>query len=174
MRYYLINKKDPEEEFIYDLVQSEWISANVMGFTYSMLKDNEVIDTKKIYIGKTAGRYFSSSDQITWKKIPRQEIPRHIVNINQEYSLFRGFKPSGLGGESSDGLFAQMPGKISEVYVKEGQSVKKGDPLVILEAMKMENVIKSSRPGKIIKINVNVGDTVEKGKMLIDFEQEED
>lgn len=173
MRYYLVNKKKAEEEFIYDLVESEWVGPNVMSFTYSLLKDNEVIDTKKIYIGKTAGRYFSSFDQITWKKIPRQEIPRHIVNVNQEYSLYRGFKPSGLGGDGAGGLLAQMPGKITEIYVKEGQEVKKGDPLLILEAMKMENVIKANNSGKVLKINVKVGDTVEKGKMLIDFEQAE-
>jgi biotin carboxyl carrier protein len=174
MRYYFVNKKDFDEEFIFDLVESEWLSPEMMSFAYALLKDNEVIEKKKLYITKTAGRYFSSFDMVTWKKIPRQDIPRHIVNINQEYSLYRGFKPSGLGGDAGGGLLAQMPGKITEIFVKPNTVVKKGDPLLILEAMKMENVIKAQMDGKIKKINVKVGDTVEKGVMLIDFEQKED
>lgn len=174
MRYYLVNKKDSEEEFIFDLVESEWLSPERMSFTYSLVKDNQVIETKKLYITKTAGRYFSSFDMITWKKIPRQEIPRHIVNINQEYSLYRGFRPSGLGGEAGGGLLAQMPGKITEIYVKEDSTVKKGDPILILEAMKMENVIKAQMDGRVKKVNVKVGQTVEKGVLLIDFEKDEE
>ena len=56
---------------------------------------------------------------------------------------------------------APMPGNILDVKVTAGQSVKKGDVLVILEAMKMENEIQAPCDGKITGMNVRKGDTVE-------------
>lgn len=56
---------------------------------------------------------------------------------------------------------APMPGTILDVKVQAGQSVKKGDVLVILEAMKMENEILAPCDGKITGMNVRKGDTVE-------------
>ena len=56
---------------------------------------------------------------------------------------------------------APMPGNILDVKVQAGQSVKKGDVLVILEAMKMENEIQAPCDGKITGMNVRKGDTVE-------------
>ena len=95
MRYYFVNKKDTNDEYIFDLVESEWLSAEMMSFTYTSLKDNHVIEKAKLYITKTAGRYFSSFDKVTWKKIPRQEIPRHIVNINQNILYIGVLDPLG-------------------------------------------------------------------------------
>ena len=65
---------------------------------------------------------------------------------------------------------APMPGLILEVSVAEGEEVKEGDTLLILEAMKMENVIASPREGIIKKIAVKQGEAVEKKHVLITFE----
>ena len=67
-------------------------------------------------------------------------------------------------------LKAPMPGLIHSVAIKLGQEVKKGDVLLILEAMKMENVIKSPTDGTISKVAIEQGTTVEKGELLIGFE----
>ena len=64
---------------------------------------------------------------------------------------------------------APMPGMILDVLVKEGQEVSKGEKLVILEAMKMENIIKSSSEGIIETINIHKGMNVEKNQVLIQF-----
>ncbi|MEZ7885181.1 hypothetical protein SDC9_208114 [bioreactor metagenome] len=60
-----------------------------------------------------------------------------------------------------------LPGVILDVVVKEGDAVKKGQKLMVLEAMKMENVIESSADGKVISIKVNKGDSVLEGAPLI-------
>lgn len=65
---------------------------------------------------------------------------------------------------------APMPGGILNVLVKEGQSVQEGDQLLILEAMKMENVIKSPGEGIVSKVHVAEKDNVEKNQVLISFE----
>lgn len=65
---------------------------------------------------------------------------------------------------------APMPGLIINVSVNPGDEVKKGDTLLILEAMKMENVIKSPRDGKVKKVNVTLRNAVEKNQVLLEFE----
>jgi len=65
---------------------------------------------------------------------------------------------------------APMPGLILDVVVKEGDEVKKGDKLIVLEAMKMENIIKSPGDGKIKSITIAIGDSVDSGEKLIHFE----
>ena len=61
---------------------------------------------------------------------------------------------------------APMPGTILDVKVQAGQSVKKGDVLIILEAMKMENEIQAPCDGKITGVNVRKGDSVETQALL--------
>lgn len=65
---------------------------------------------------------------------------------------------------------APMPGMVLSISVQEGQEVSLGDPLLILEAMKMENVIKSPGDGVIKEIVVQTGTPVEKGQVLIELE----
>ena len=60
-----------------------------------------------------------------------------------------------------------MPGNILDVKVKAGASVKAGDVLVILEAMKMENEISAPQDGTIASVNVRKGDVVNSGDLLI-------
>ena len=67
------------------------------------------------------------------------------------------------GGES---ITSPMPGNILDVRVAVGQSVKKGDVLMILEAMKMENEIMCPCDGKVTSVNVTKGTTVESGTLL--------
>ena len=68
-------------------------------------------------------------------------------------------------------LLAPMPGKIVSVNVKNGQKIKSGDNLLILEAMKMENLITATKDTKIKKINVKVNDAVEVDQILIEFDE---
>jgi biotin carboxyl carrier protein len=64
---------------------------------------------------------------------------------------------------------APMPGLIVDIKVEAGQSVKKGEPILILEAMKMENILKSPGDGVVKAIKVNRRDHVEKNQVLIQF-----
>ena len=64
-------------------------------------------------------------------------------------------------------LRAPMPGLVIAVLVDDGQSVEKGDVLVILESMKMQNELRSSRPGKVARLRVKAGDSVEQRQTLL-------
>ena len=72
--------------------------------------------------------------------------------------------PAGAAGSVT--VAAPMPGKILGVKANPGQAVKKGDVIVILEAMKMENEIVAPQDGTIASINVATGDSVEAGATL--------
>ena len=76
---------------------------------------------------------------------------------------------SALASKISE-IKAPMPGMVLNVLVTEGQEVSKGDSLLVLEAMKMENVIKSPAAGIIKKILINKADKVEKNEILIQFQ----
>ena len=73
--------------------------------------------------------------------------------------------PAGAVGAVT--VKAPMPGNILDVKVAAGASVKAGDVLVILEAMKMENEIVAPQDGTVTSVNVNKGDTVNSGDVLV-------
>jgi biotin carboxyl carrier protein len=78
---------------------------------------------------------------------------------------------TNAAGRKSDGrVKPPMPGKIVEVKVKEGQDVKEGDVLCVLEAMKMQNDLKSPMAGKVTRVHVQDGANVEATTILIEVE----
>lgn len=80
---------------------------------------------------------------------------------------------AGFAGAATSGEFilrAPMPGLVVKVAIKEGDSVKKGDVLIILESMKMQNELKSPRDGKVDRVQVKAGDSVEQRQPLVSVE----
>lgn len=75
-------------------------------------------------------------------------------------------KPAASGAEGAIKVNAPMPGKILSVKVSAGQAVKKGEVIMILEAMKMENEIVAPEDGTVATVNVNEGASVEAGSVL--------
>ncbi len=95
---------------------------------------------------------------------------RTIKIYNDEMILHQSLKKGGgFGGDQE--LRSGMPGKIIEIFAKVGDVVKANKPLLIMEAMKMENEMRSARDVKIKEILVRQGDSVESGAILIRFEE---
>jgi biotin carboxyl carrier protein len=78
----------------------------------------------------------------------------------------------GIGAKSQkvQAIKAPMPGKVLDILVKEGDAIKKGDSILVLEAMKMENVIKAPADATVKKITIAKGKAVEKNQPLIELE----
>ncbi|HEX4887833.1 MAG TPA: acetyl-CoA carboxylase biotin carboxyl carrier protein subunit [Luteibaculaceae bacterium] len=96
---------------------------------------------------------------------------RYQVELRNELDqLLRSMGLSGAGSKQTKEIKAPMPGLVLNIEVAIGQSVSKGDALVILEAMKMENVLKSPSDGKVKSIEAVKGNAVEKNQVLITFE----
>jgi len=84
--------------------------------------------------------------------------------------MIRSMKLGSSKKGKSKHLFSNMPGLVLSIMVNEGQQISAGDPLMILEAMKMENVLKANSDGVVSKINCSEKDAVDKGQLLIEIE----
>jgi biotin carboxyl carrier protein len=95
---------------------------------------------------------------------------RYITEVKDKFDLLleKLGMNNGAAGKVNN-IKAPMPGLIIEMKVKTGDAVKAGDQLLILEAMKMENILKSSGEGIVKSVKVKKGDTVEKNQVLIEF-----
>jgi len=105
-----------------------------------------------------------------WKVVfmKGMEIPALI----EDYNLAQLRKTAGMSSEIGVArqLRAAMPGLMIEVKIKPGDKVTKGQPLFVLEAMKMENIIKAQWEATVKAVHVSCGQSVEKGDKLLEFE----
>ena len=95
---------------------------------------------------------------------------KNVVDIKDKFDLL--LEKMGMNSSASskiNSIMAPMPGMIIDLKVKEGDHVKAGDPLLILEAMKMENIIKASGDSVVKSLKVKKGESVEKNQVLIEF-----
>ena len=100
-------------------------------------------------------------------------INSNTYEVQIKSQLEELIKKMGYSSKSSkvlNTINAPMPGTIIDLNVELGQEVRKGDVLLILEAMKMENAIHCPKDAKIKGINIKIGDTVDKNKLLIELE----
>jgi len=142
-----------------DSVDKTDISQNADA-SYHILKDHiayRAIVDQKDFLSK---KYIVSINNTSYEVAISDELDIQIEEM--------GFS---LGtSKQVNSIKAPMPGLLLDIMISANQEVKENDPLLILEAMKMENVILSPRDGIIKSISKTKGATVEKGQMLIEFE----
>lgn len=172
MRTYLID--NDKNEFIVDLTHSRIYSSELVEYHFRTIgKDNKELDRQIVFVRKLADQYFASNDNIHWRKLARQDSPTIMLNCDKVFKLYRGYKPSSLSQGGDGGLVTQMPGKVVKISAAVGDKVKKGQTLLILEAMKMENEIKCGIDGTVKAIHVKAGDTLEQGVLMMEVEAAE-
>lgn len=101
-------------------------------------------------------RQIGSVEQTIKKVTPSQSTDKPVLQSEKKSD-----------GESVKKVLAPLPGVVLNVLVKEGDQVKEGQALLIMEAMKMENAIHSPYSGKVLKINVKKDDTIAEGDVLV-------
>ncbi len=101
-------------------------------------------------------------DKRIWFKLNDQVYSHDLVDLNESHS-----KNSKSAGKSADRIVAPMPGKVTKIFVNQGQSVQKGDALLVMEAMKMEYTLKADTLAQVEKLSAQVGDQVTLGQLLI-------
>lgn len=93
-----------------------------------------------------------------------------IMTSGREAIVSVAGKKLKKAGAQSGGLTSPMPGKIFKIMMEVGSEAKKGDVILILEAMKMEHAIRADKDGKLKKINFKVGELVQGGVTLAELE----
>ena len=92
------------------------------------------------------------------------------ISIEDQFDvLLKQLGLDNLAANKVSEIKAPMPGLVLKVLVEENAEVKKGDNLLVLEAMKMENILKSSTDGTVKKVLIKQGDKVEKNQILVQF-----
>ncbi len=81
------------------------------------------------------------------------------------------FMPHGVEEQKTQGIYAPISGMVVDVKVKAGESVKEGQDVLILEAMKMENVLYAEKDARIKTIHAGAGDNVQVDQLLVEFEE---
>jgi biotin carboxyl carrier protein len=116
--------------------------------------------------GKSYESFIYEGDEDSWQVLLRGRLFQVKVEDEREKRL----RVAASGGVSEGGEFmmkAPMPGLIVALVVEEGQEVEKGQVLVILESMKMQNELKAPRAGKIGRIRVKAGESVEQKQTML-------
>lgn len=95
----------------------------------------------------------------------------YTVQVEDQFDLLlKQLGMDAVAGTKIREIKAPMPGLVLKIMVEEGSTVNKGDNLLVLEAMKMENILKSTTDGIIKKIHVSQGDKIEKNTVLLQFQ----
>jgi len=150
-------------EFSFTISQQEVASTDIIkkpGNEFHLIKDNQSI---KGYVHET---------DITGKKL-RIEVEGEVFDVDIKDRLDQMLEKMGFDAGQEKRVHdvkAPMPGLVLKVFVTDGQQIKNGEPILVLEAMKMENVIVSQGDVAIKKINIKSGQTVEKGQVLVELE----
>lgn len=138
----------------------DWDLLELRNDTFHIIKDNKSYNATLIS--------FNAEEKTMVLNVNGND---YEVSIKDKNDLL--LQQLGISAKTSSAVQlvkAPMPGLIINVSVSAGDEVKKGDTLLILEAMKMENVIKSPRDGKIKKVNVELRKAVEKNQVMLEFE----
>lgn len=146
----------------FSLSPEEWENLDCIqidSHTYHLL-ENGVSHTITVISADSANRRYTL------------KIDGQIKEVSTIDSLDLLIEKMGLNSaqaKKQSQLNAPMPGLVTGIKISEGQEVEKGTPLLILEAMKMENVIVAPHHAVISSIKVSVGQAVEKGALLLEF-----
>jgi biotin carboxyl carrier protein len=137
-----------------------WDLSQISEYEYSVIADGVVYNI-----------FVESIDKA--QKTVTLKVNGELVDSKIQESIDQVLKNMGIDfskNQKKEPIKAPMPGLILKVLVENGQSIKKGDPVLILEAMKMENVFKAPADAVVKDIHVNAGQAVEKGQVLITME----
>jgi len=118
-----------------------------------------------------------ASHSIAARRIGKESWDLHLSGrrfradvVDERTRVIREMTGSGGAATGPKPIVAPMPGMVIRVEVTEGEAVEAGQGMVIVEAMKMENELKSESAGVVTRVHVSEGEAVEKDQLLIDLE----
>jgi len=154
-----------DKEFMVEIVDDHHVTIN--GQTYKV--DFEAVSGQPVYSlivdGKSHEAYVRESDD-EWQVLLKGRLYPARVEDEREKRL-RAAAGGGVAESGEYHLKAPMPGLVVAIPVEEGQEIKKGQVLLILESMKMQNELKSPRDGVVSRIKVKAGESVEQKQALL-------
>lgn len=164
----MLNIKVNNKDFVYNsvsgtsLLDGQPVNADIIKLAnnkYHLLINNQSYSLELL----------EKSENSKSMKILVNGVKQEISIKDQYDTLLAQLGMDKLMSNKSNSVKAPMPGLVLRILVNEGDTVKKGDPLLVLEAMKMENIIKADGEGQIKRIAVEPKQVVEKNTLLIEL-----
>ncbi len=129
------------------------------------------------FVTTPTGFRLSAGERIYDTSFHRKDRDRVHVSVNGSALAFSWIDlrndVAQNGGTKDQGdlsILAVMPGRVAKIHVKEGDKIEKGQPLLILEAMKMENEVRAKDSGRVSSLVAEMGKSVEAGELLMKVE----
>lgn len=154
-----------DKQFLVEIIDEKHVSVD--GKVYEV--DFESVSGQPVYSlivdGKSHEGYVAQGDD-NWQVLLRGRLYPITVEDEREKRL-RSAAGGGVAEAGEFHLRAPMPGLVIAIPAEEGQSIRKGQVLLILESMKMQNELKAPRDGTVGRIRVKPGETVEQKQTLL-------
>lgn len=145
---------------------------SINGQTFNVEIISEQIDSYEVSVNGELIIVNKDSSQIL-NQTPQPKISQKIEkpkeNLNQEKNVTESLPENTNAKIDNNSIKALMPGKVLKVLVETGENVDSGTPLLVIESMKMENVISSNKKGKVQNILVEVDDNVQYDQPLVEI-----
>ena len=145
---------------------------SINGQTFNVEIISEQIDSYEVSVNGELIIVNKDSSQIL-NQTPQPKISQKIEkpkeNLSQEKNVTESFQESTNAKIENNSIKALMPGKVLKVLVETGENVDSGTPLLVIESMKMENVISSNKKGKVQNIFVGIDDNVQNDQPLVEI-----
>ena len=162
MRYITIVE---DKQFLVEIIDEKHVSVDDKVYEV----DFESVSGQPVYSlivdGKSHEGYVAQGDD-NWQVLLRGRLYLIIVEDEREQRL-RSAVGAGVEETGEFHLRAPMPGLVVAIPVQEGQPIQKGQVLLILESMKMQNELKAPRDGTVGRVRVKPGETVEQKQTLL-------
>lgn len=159
-----VNKKEFQAEFDRNRMEisGKKFEADILEYKkgkFHILHDNKSISAELVEMNLEEKTFLIKVNNNTYS-----------ISVRDKYDeLLREMGIDATAGKKINDIKAPMPGLVLNVLVENGQSIQKGDGILILEAMKMENVLKAPSDCIVRKIRIAKGDKVEKNQIMIDL-----
>ena len=145
---------------------------SINGQTFNVEIISEQIDSYEVSVNGELIIVNKDSSQIL-NQTPQPKISQKIEkpkeNLSQEKNVTESFQESTNAKIENNSIKALMPGKVLKILVETGENVDSGTPLLVIESMKMENVISSNKKGKVQNIFVGIDDNVQYDQPLVEI-----
>ncbi len=170
MKKYITNLADSAEKNEIEFTGADSVRVNNKDYTFNY----KFITDKVLMLRLNDKNYFmtlsESDDEEEYLSVNLQSKLYNIVVKSELDIMIEKISVNKSQGKDKKEIFSPMPGIITKLNVTEGQKVNKGDVILVLEAMKMENEIKAKKDCVIKKINAEALKSVEKNELLVILE----
>ncbi len=152
-------------EYLVDIIDERHVSVDGVPYNIDFMQVGDQPVYSLVVNGESVEAHVYPNEDL-WQVLFRGTLFTVCVEDEREKRL-KAAMAGRVAEHEEYHLKAPMPGMVVSIPVQEGQVVKKGDVLAILESMKMQNELRSPRDGKIARLRVKIGDRVEQKDTML-------